>query len=161
MRNNAFPSGRPAEEEYKVGPGRLPKEHQFKQGQSGNPKGAKRKAPSLIPDLKEIFESASSRRLETERRRNFEVISLLRSLKPTSGATIAPHSVGVPLVRTAGPALRTLCISLFAPPIRGWTIICGGSTRAMSRKAEQAAARARKISPRRSRCYARRAATTK
>jgi hypothetical protein len=58
MRNNASPSGRPTEEEYKVGPGRPPKEHQFKQGQSGNPKGAKRKAPSLIPDLKEIFESA-------------------------------------------------------------------------------------------------------
>jgi hypothetical protein len=59
MRNDAFSSGPPAEEEYKVGPGRPPKEHQFKQGQSGNPKGAKRKAPSLIPDdLKEIFESA-------------------------------------------------------------------------------------------------------
>ena len=35
-----------------------PKEHQFKPGQSGNPKGAKRKAPSLIPDLKEQFERA-------------------------------------------------------------------------------------------------------
>ena len=51
MRNNAFPSGPPAEEECKVGPGRPPKEHQFKPGQSGNPKGAKRKAPSLLPDL--------------------------------------------------------------------------------------------------------------
>ena len=58
MRNNAFPSGPPAEEEYKVGPGQPPKEHQFKPGQSGNPKGAKRKAPSLLPNLKELFESA-------------------------------------------------------------------------------------------------------
>jgi hypothetical protein len=58
MRSDAFPSGLPAEEEYKVGPGRPPKEHQFKPGQSGNPKGAKRKAPSLIPDLKELFERA-------------------------------------------------------------------------------------------------------
>jgi hypothetical protein len=41
-----------------VGPGRPPKEHQFKPGQSGNPKGAKRKAPSLIPDLKGQFERA-------------------------------------------------------------------------------------------------------
>jgi hypothetical protein len=57
-RNNAFPSGPPAEEEYKVGPGRPPKEHQFKPGQSGNPKGAKRKAPSLLPNLKELFERA-------------------------------------------------------------------------------------------------------
>ena len=57
MRNNAFPSGPPAEE-YKVGPGRPPKAHQFKPGQSGNPKGAKRKAPSLLPNLKEQFERA-------------------------------------------------------------------------------------------------------
>jgi Family of unknown function (DUF5681) len=57
MRSDAVPSGPPAEE-YKVGPGRPPKEHQFKPGQSGNPKGAKRKAPSLLPDLKEQFERA-------------------------------------------------------------------------------------------------------
>jgi hypothetical protein len=56
--NNAFPSGPPAEEEYKVGPGRPPKAHQFKPGQNGNPKGAKRKAPSLIPALKDLFERA-------------------------------------------------------------------------------------------------------
>src|ERR1700731_2430453 len=54
-RSDAFPSGSPAKEEYKVGPSRPPKEHQFKPGQSGNPKGAKRKAPSLI---KELFERA-------------------------------------------------------------------------------------------------------
>jgi hypothetical protein len=43
------------EEAYKVGPRRPPKEHRWKPGQSGNPKGAKRKARSLLPDLKEIF----------------------------------------------------------------------------------------------------------
>ena len=58
MRNNTFPSEPPAEERYKVGPGRPPKAHQFQPGQSGNPKGAKRKAPSLLPDLKEQFERA-------------------------------------------------------------------------------------------------------
>lgn len=57
------PSGPPAEKEYKVGPGRPPKEHQFKPGQSGNPKGAKRKAQSLIPDLKEIFERAFNQKV--------------------------------------------------------------------------------------------------
>ena len=31
--------------EYKVGPGCPPREYQFKKGQSGNPKGARRKAP--------------------------------------------------------------------------------------------------------------------
>jgi hypothetical protein len=60
MRSDAFSSGAPAEAEYKVGPVRPPKEHQFKPGQSGNPKGAKRKAPSLIPGLKELFERFGS-----------------------------------------------------------------------------------------------------
>jgi hypothetical protein len=58
IQNDAFLSGSPAEKAHRVGPGRPPKEHQFKPGQSGNPKGAKRKAPSLILDLKKIFERA-------------------------------------------------------------------------------------------------------
>jgi hypothetical protein len=65
--NNAVPSGPPAKEEYKVGPGRPPKEHQFKPGQSGNPKGAKRKAPSLITRLKELFEHAFSQKVKVTR----------------------------------------------------------------------------------------------
>ena len=47
-------------EEYRVGPGRPPKEYQFKPGQSGNPKGAKRKPPSIAPDLKLLLERALS-----------------------------------------------------------------------------------------------------
>src|SRR6266576_3411971 len=50
-------------EEYKVGPGRPPREYQFKPGQSGNPKGAKRKPPSLLPDLKRLFEQALSEKV--------------------------------------------------------------------------------------------------
>ena len=61
-RNDAFPSS-PSEAEYKVGPGRPPKEYQFKSGQSGNPKGRKRKAPSLHPDLKQLFESAFNQKV--------------------------------------------------------------------------------------------------
>jgi hypothetical protein len=45
-------------EEYRVGPGRPPTEYQFKPGQSGNPKGAKRKPPSIAPDLKLLLERA-------------------------------------------------------------------------------------------------------
>jgi len=45
-------------EAYRVGPGRPPKEFQFKPGQSGNPKGAKRKPPSLAADLKALLERA-------------------------------------------------------------------------------------------------------
>jgi hypothetical protein len=48
-------------EEYKVGPGHPPREHRFKPGQSGNPKGAERKAPSLAPDLKQLLERALSK----------------------------------------------------------------------------------------------------
>jgi Family of unknown function (DUF5681) len=61
--NNRRADSAPAQTEtsdqgYKVGPGRPPKEHQFKPGQSGNPKGAKRKTPSMAPDLKLALERA-------------------------------------------------------------------------------------------------------
>jgi hypothetical protein len=49
-----------SDEEYRVGPGRPPLAFQFKPGQSGNPKGAKRKTPSLGPDLKALLEDALS-----------------------------------------------------------------------------------------------------
>jgi hypothetical protein len=42
--------------EYKVGPGRPPREYRFKPGKSGNPKGAKPKPPSIAPDLKLALE---------------------------------------------------------------------------------------------------------
>src|SRR5262249_47700851 len=45
-------------ENYKVGPGRPPREHRFKPGKSGNPKGAKPKPPSIAPDLKLALERA-------------------------------------------------------------------------------------------------------
>ena len=47
-----------SEPEYKVGPGRPPKEHRFKPGQSGNPKGLKRKPKPMAPDLKAALERA-------------------------------------------------------------------------------------------------------
>jgi len=50
----------PSDQEYRVGPGRPPKEYQFKPGQSGNPKGARRKPRSVAPDLKALFERALS-----------------------------------------------------------------------------------------------------
>ena len=46
----------PADDGYKVGPGRPPREYQFKPGQSGNPKGAKRKSQSIARDLKAILD---------------------------------------------------------------------------------------------------------
>jgi Family of unknown function (DUF5681) len=55
-------SGSPAPEKYKVGPGRPPKEYQWKPGQSGNPKGAKRKQLPISPDLKALFLRAFNRK---------------------------------------------------------------------------------------------------
>ena len=52
-----------SDQEYKVGPGRPPKEYRFKPGQSGNPKGAKRKPPSMAPDLKAAFERALNKKI--------------------------------------------------------------------------------------------------
>jgi hypothetical protein len=62
--NISSSSAPPAEEEYRVGPGRPPKEHRWKPGQSGNPKGAKPKKRSLVPELKEQFERVFSQKLK-------------------------------------------------------------------------------------------------
>jgi|tagenome__1003787_1003787.scaffolds.fasta_scaffold20900858_2 hypothetical protein len=67
-----------SESEYKVGPGRPPKEHQFKPGQSGNPKGAKRKAPSLAPDLKKLLAQALDKKVtitQGEKRRTLTLFA--------------------------------------------------------------------------------------
>ena len=50
----------PSDQQYRVGPGRPPKEYQFRPGQSGNPKGARRKSRSIALDLKALFERALS-----------------------------------------------------------------------------------------------------
>jgi hypothetical protein len=65
---------RPTPEEDRVGPGRPPKEYQFKPGQSGNPKGAKRK-PSLGPDLKALLERALNEKVKFKRREQETIMS--------------------------------------------------------------------------------------
>lgn len=50
-------------EEYRVGPGRPPREYQFKPGQSGNPNGAKGKS-KLLRDLKAVFERALNEKVK-------------------------------------------------------------------------------------------------
>ena len=57
---DALPPHSNTDEEYRVGPGRPPKEYQFKPGQSGNPKGARGKPSSIAPDLKNLLERALS-----------------------------------------------------------------------------------------------------
>src|SRR5215475_9047862 len=52
-----------SQQEYKVGPGRPPKEYQFKPGQSGNPKGAKRKQAPIALDLKAALQQALNKKV--------------------------------------------------------------------------------------------------
>jgi hypothetical protein len=56
-----------SDREYRVGPGHPPTEYQFKPGQSGNPKGAKRKSPSMAPDLKMLLERALNQKIKLQR----------------------------------------------------------------------------------------------
>jgi len=62
--------------EYKVGPGCPPKETRFKPGQSGNPKGAKRKPPSIVPDLKALFESAFNEKLNLKQGEKEQIVTM-------------------------------------------------------------------------------------
>jgi hypothetical protein len=62
-------------EEYKVGPGRPPKEFQFKPGQSGNPKGAKRKTPSIATDLKALLEHALSKKVKLKQGEKEQIVT--------------------------------------------------------------------------------------
>jgi hypothetical protein len=63
-------------EEYRVGPGRPPKEHQFKPGQSGNPKGAKRKPPSIAPDLKMALERALNKTVRLKQGEKERIVTM-------------------------------------------------------------------------------------
>ena len=74
--NNSRPSATESGVEYKVGPGRPPKEHQFKPGQSGNPKGAKRKPKSVAPDLKAALEQALSKPIKLKQGEKERIVSM-------------------------------------------------------------------------------------
>jgi Family of unknown function (DUF5681) len=65
----------PSDQEYRVGPGRPPKEYQFKPGQSGNPKGARRKPGSIAPDLKALFERALNEKVTLRQGEREKLIS--------------------------------------------------------------------------------------
>src|SRR5262245_46556320 len=65
----------PPDQEYRVGPGRPPREYQFKPGQSGNPKGARRRSRSIAPDLRDLFERALSRKVTLRQGEQEKVIT--------------------------------------------------------------------------------------
>ena len=63
-------------EDYKVGPGRPPREYQFKPGQSGNPKGAKQKPPSIALDLKLALERALNKTVKLKQGEQERMVSM-------------------------------------------------------------------------------------
>jgi len=65
-----------SDEEYKVGPGRPPKEYQHKPGVSGNPKGAKRKAPPMAVDLKVALERALDKKVQLKQGERERTVSM-------------------------------------------------------------------------------------
>jgi hypothetical protein len=69
----AMPETAQSKEDYRVGPGRPPKQYQFKPGQSGNPKG-KRKG-SLLPDLKVLLERALQEKIKFKQAEHETIIS--------------------------------------------------------------------------------------
>ena len=74
-RSDAPLSTNPSDQEYRVGPGRPPKEHQFRPGQSGNPKGARRKSTSIELDLKALFERALSGKVTLRQGKQEKIIT--------------------------------------------------------------------------------------
>jgi len=62
--------------EYKVGPGRPPREYRFKPGKSGNPKGAKPKPPSIAPDLKLALERALNKTVKLKQGEKEQVVTM-------------------------------------------------------------------------------------
>src|SRR6476646_3219859 len=69
----------PTDQQYRVGPGRPPREYQFKPGQSGNPKGARRKPKSIAPDLKALFERALSGKVRLRQGDQEKIITKARA----------------------------------------------------------------------------------
>jgi hypothetical protein len=65
-----------SDQEYKVGPGRPPKEHQFKPGQSGNPKGAKRKPRPIAVDIKALLERALSKTVTLKQGEKARIVTM-------------------------------------------------------------------------------------
>ena len=62
--------------DYKVGPGRPPREYQFKPGKSGNPNGAKPKSPSIALDLKLAFERALNKTAKLKQEEEERIVTM-------------------------------------------------------------------------------------
>jgi Family of unknown function (DUF5681) len=63
-------------DDYRVGPGRPPREFQFKPGQSGNPQGARRKNRSLALDLKAVLERALAQKVTLRQGEKARIVNM-------------------------------------------------------------------------------------
>jgi len=66
-----------SDEEYRVGPGRPPREYQFKPGQSGNPGRAKKS--KQVRDLRALFERALNKKVNLPRGERAEIMTKLEA----------------------------------------------------------------------------------
>jgi hypothetical protein len=63
-------------EDYRVGPGRPPREFQWKSGQSGNPQGARRKVSPIVPDLKAVLQQALGKKVTLKQGENEQIVTM-------------------------------------------------------------------------------------
>ena len=89
--------------EYKVGPGRPPREYRFKPGKSGNPKGAKPKPPSIAPDLKLALERALNKTVKLKQGEKERIVTMA-----VAGIEQLPHWGNELLVKGFQVCLRGL-----------------------------------------------------
>ena len=73
------PNSAAPQEEYKVGPGRPPREYQWPKGHSGNGKGGKPKAPTLAPDLKNLLARALDNKITLQQGEKKRTLTLFGS----------------------------------------------------------------------------------
>jgi len=66
-------------EDYRVGPGRPPLASQWKPGQSGNPRGARRKGSSIASDLKAVFEQALGKKVTLKQGEEERIVTMARA----------------------------------------------------------------------------------
>jgi hypothetical protein len=114
------------DENYRVGPGRPPREFQFKPGQSGNPKGAKRKPPSA--ELKNLLERALQRRVKLRQGSSEKVVTLAAAgieqlvsqfakgdRHARRDLIVLAEKLGVDLAAGHGAAIQEALVGAFAP----------------------------------------------
>jgi hypothetical protein len=112
-RSDTPQSTEPSDQDYRVGPGRPPKQHQFKPGQSGNPAGARRKPKPIALDIKELLERTLKEEVTLRQGEREKIIT-----KAAAGIQhlVNQFAKGDRYARRS-PTMTRLC----------WTIMCGGA----------------------------------